>query len=66
MISDTVLSNDYNLAQQKHHHRSNGNTPSDPSDQESDDDNFDTEIYINSYHSLAKVYRINQFLNKNF
>ena len=38
MVFDTILSNEIDLTQQKyqHHHRSNDNTPSDPSDSESD------------------------------
>ena len=45
MISNIILSKIY-LTQQnyQHHHGSNGNTPSDPSDEESDDENSDDEI----------------------
>ena len=46
VISDIILSNDIYLTQQnyQHHHNANGNTPSDQSDKESDDENFYDEI----------------------
>ena len=43
VITDTILSNDINLTQQNYLH-SNGNTLSDSSDQESNDENFDSTI----------------------
>lgn len=67
IVSDTILSNDNYLTQQKYqcdgnmqiyrsnsqqsyqHDGSNGNTPSDPSDHETDDENFDDEIQVSCY-----------------
>ena len=50
IISDTILSNDIYLTQQNYRRDdSNGNTPSDPSNYESDDENFDNEIQVISY-----------------
>ena len=46
LVSDTISSNEIYLTQQNYQHydRSKGNTPSHPSDQESDEENFDDEI----------------------
>ena len=63
MVSDTILSNDIYLTQcdgntpsEQYHSQqncqrdnSNGNTPSEPSDHKSDDDNFDDQIPVSSY-----------------
>ena len=67
IVSDTIVSNDIYLTQQKYQSDgnmqiyrsnsqqsyqgdgSNGNTPSDPSDHSSDDNNFDDEIQVSCY-----------------
>ena len=50
MISGTNLSNDIYLTQLNHQrHDSNGKTPCDFSNQESDDENFDDEIQVSRY-----------------
>ena len=67
IVSDTILSNDIYLTQQKYqcdgnkpsersHSQqnyqrddSNGNSPSDPSDHDTDDENFDDKIQVSSY-----------------
>ena len=62
IVSDTILSNDIYLTKQKyqydgnshsqqncHRDNSNGNTSSDPSDHDTDDENFDDEIQESSY-----------------
>ena len=38
----------------KYHYRSNGNTPSDPSDKQFDEEKFDDEIQVSSCFTLAK------------
>ena len=54
MVSNAVLSNEIYFTQPnyQHHCRSNENTPSDPSDQESDNENHDNEIQVSSYNKL--------------